>query len=182
MFCPQCAAPNADGVKFCRKCGMELEAVALVLSDMPGHSIDASGKRSEAKTFEEWLEKRSASIKEISAGVSLMVVSVLIGVAMFFFVPSHIPWILTWAVLVGWMACWGAVSVGNGIAGVLDAKSRLRLLGMASKESEFAVTARELSSAGQPPMINGASDSRTSVTEGTTRQLNDPTTHNSPRT
>ncbi len=180
MFCPQCAAPNADGVKFCRKCGMELETVAMVLSDMPAHAIEGSGKRSELKTPYEWMEKRSESIKEISTGVSLMVVSVLIGVAMFFFVPSHIPWILAWAVLVGWMACWGAISVGNGIAGVLNAKSRLRLLGVAGKEAAI-MPAKELSSAGQSFLVNGPSHGQTSVTEGTTRHLNDPQKHDVPR-
>ena len=113
MFCPQCAAQNSDGVKFCRKCGMELEAVALVLSELSAQPVEVSGKRSEAKTAQEWLEKRSTAVRNISTGVSLLVVSVLIGVAMAFFVPSNIPWILAWAVLVGWMAMWGGIEVGN---------------------------------------------------------------------
>ncbi|MCM3906118.1 MAG: zinc-ribbon domain-containing protein [Pyrinomonadaceae bacterium] len=178
MFCPQCAAQNNDGVKFCRKCGMELEAVALVLSDMSAQTIEVGGKRSEAKTTQEWLVKRSEAVKEISTGLSLLVVSVLIGLAMAFFVPSHIPWILAWAVLVGWMACWGGIAVGNGIAGVLEAKNRLRLPGMAGKESAVDATTNQLSSAGQPPMVTNPSPAfgsfpPSSVTEGTTRQLDE---------
>src|SRR6267142_1906738 len=81
MYCPQCATPNTDGAKFCRSCGMELEAVALVLSDRSAQSSQVSGKKSGSKTPEEWLDKRSAALKNISTGVSLLVVSVLIGVA-----------------------------------------------------------------------------------------------------
>jgi hypothetical protein len=178
MFCPQCGSPNNDGVKFCRKCGMELESVALVLNDLSAQPIEVGGKRSDSKTTQDWLEKRSEAVKEISTGLSLLVVSVLIGVAMALFVPSHIPWILAWAVLVGWMACWGGIAVGNGIAGVLQAKSRLRELGTAGKEAIIDMTTKQLSSAGEPPIVKPPSDpagpsSPSSVTEGTTRELND---------
>ncbi len=178
MFCPQCATRNNDGVKFCRSCGMELEAVALALRDMSAQPIEISEKRSESKTTQEWLEKHSAGVREISTGVSLLVVSVLIGVAMAFFVPSNIPWILAWALLIGWMACWGGIAVGNGIAGVLEAKSRLRLLGLASKASAVDATTKQLSVPDQPAMIANSSPAvrsspPSSVTEGTTRQLDD---------
>lgn len=173
MFCPQCGAPNTDGVKFCRKCGMELEAVALVLSDMSEQSTEGRGKKSESKTAQDWLEKRSVAVKNISTGVSLLIVSVLIGVAMAFFVPANIPWILAWAVLVGWMAMWGGIEVGNGVAGVLEAKSRLRLL-----EPAVDATPKQLSSAGGPPRVTSPSAAfrsspPSSVTEETTRQLDD---------
>jgi hypothetical protein len=157
---------------------MELEAVALVLSGRSAQSSEVSGKKSESKTPEEWLEKRSAALKNISTGVSLLVVSVLIGVAMAFFMPANIPWILAWAVLVGWMAMWGGIEVGNGIGGVLEAKSRLRSLGLARKEPVEDAIPKQLSSAGQPPLVTTSpavfrSSSPSSVTEGTTRQLDD---------
>lgn len=173
MYCPQCATPNTDGVRFCRTCGMELEAVALVLSGWSAQPTEVSGKKSESKTAQEWLDKRSEAVKEISTGMSLLVVSMLIGVAMAFFVPANIPWILAWAVLVGWMACWGGIAVGNGIAGVLEAKSRLRLL-----EPAVDATPKQLSSAGGPPRVTTPSAAfrsspPSSVTEETTRQLDD---------
>ena len=178
MYCPQCATPNNDGARFCRSCGMELEAVALVLNARSAQPSEGSGKKTESKTAEEWLDKRGAAVKNISTGVSLLVVSVLIGIAMAFFVPSNVPWILAWAVLVGWMAMWGGIEVGNGIAGVLEAKSRLRLLGLAGKEFADHATPKELPSASQQPMVPAPpaslrSSPASSVTEGTTRQLND---------
>jgi zinc ribbon protein len=178
MYCPQCATPNTDGVRFCRACGMELEAVALVLSGRSVQPTEGSGKKNESKTAEELLEKHSAAVREISTGVSLLTVSLLIGVAMAFFVPANIPWILAWAVLVGWMAMWGGVEVGNGIAGMLETKSRRRLLGLAGKESAVDATPKQLPSADQPPVITNPSAAfrsspPASVTEGTTRQLDD---------
>lgn len=174
MYCPQCATANTEGVRFCRSCGMELEAVALVLG-RSAQPNEVSGAKSDSRTADECFEKRTAAVKNLSTGISLLVVSLLIGVAMALFVPANIPWMLAWAVLVGWMAMWGSIEVGNGIAGVLDAKSRLRRLASASKSSVDAAPPQQLTPVGQPPKVAGASSSipPASVTEGTTRQLDD---------
>ena len=179
MYCPQCATPNTDGARFCRSCGMELEAVALVLSGRSAQPTEDSGKKTESKTAEDWLDKRSAAVRNISRGTSLLVVSILIGVAMAFFLPAKIPWMLAWALFVGWMAMWGSVEVGNGIAGMLEVKSRLRLLGLAGKAFADDASPKQLSSAGQPPRRTSPSAAirsspASSVTEGTTRHLDDP--------
>jgi hypothetical protein len=178
MYCPQCATPNTDGVRFCRSCGMELEAVALVLSSRSAQPDDVGRAKSESKTAEEWLDKRSAAVKSISTGVSLLVVSVLIGVAMAVFVPAKIPWMLAWVLFVGWMTMWGGIALANGIAGVLEAKSRLRRLGLGGKEYADDATPMQLSPAGQPPRVSSPSlasrsSPTSSVTEGTTRHLDD---------
>lgn len=51
MYCPQCATPNADDVKFCRSCGRELEMVALAFSGK-------STKPLKADANQDWMEKR----------------------------------------------------------------------------------------------------------------------------
>jgi hypothetical protein len=178
MYCPQCATPNTDGARFCRSCGMELEAVALVLKGRSTQLIESRGKEPDFETVRESLEKHSKAVKGISTGVSLLIVSILIGVAMAFFVPPQIPWMLAWAVLVGWMAMWGGIEVGNGIAGLVEAKSRLRLLGLAGKQSANDVRTHLLSPADERLKVPGPSDafassSPSSVTEGTTRHLDD---------
>jgi hypothetical protein len=175
MFCPQCATQNADGAKFCRSCGIELEAVALALS---GKSKKPAKKnKSEPKTAEDWIEKRIDGVKNITFGTMLMGVSLLLGVALGLFVPAHVPWILIWIVFFGWMTVWGGISLADGLGNVLEAKSRLRLLRRAGQESATGSTPPQLSSSGEPVPISNHTALRTSpprsITEGTTRQLDD---------
>ncbi len=33
MFCPNCAAPDADGHSYCRKCGLKLESIAKTVAE-----------------------------------------------------------------------------------------------------------------------------------------------------
>lgn len=174
MYCPQCATPNADDVKFCRSCGRELEAVALALS---GKSIKTDLNKSESKTAQDWLEKRIEGVSGVTRGSILLAVSLLIGLAMALFLPSSFdaPWILIWMVFFGWLAVWGGIEMAYGLSNVLESKSRLRLLKLSGKESSDAVH-QQLSS-GEPLPIMSPSDFRSSppvsVTDGTTRQLSD---------
>ncbi len=177
MYCPQCATPNADNIKFCRSCGTELEAVALAISGKHTQPIEVGGNKSESKTTQDWLEKHSEGVRDISTGTVLLVVSLLIGIAMALFLPASfdVPWILIWTVFFGWMACWGGIALASGIGDVIVSKSRLRLMELAGKKS--AIDAPPLSSAGELLTDTNASAFRSSpplsVTEGTTRHLED---------
>ena len=180
MYCPKCATPHTDGAKFCRSCGIELEAVALVLSGKSAQPAKASKKKLEPQTTQDWLEKHVEAVRNITEGAILLAVSLLIGVALALFVPGSFdaPWILIWMVFFGWMAVWGGIALADGVGGVLESKSRLRLLGLAGKESAIDATPRQLSSAGEPPIITNPSVASRpspplSITEGTTRQLDD---------
>ena len=175
MYCPQCATPNADDVKFCRSCGRELEAVALVLSGKRVPS-KADPNKSESKTEQDWLEKRIEGVSGVTRGSILLTVSMLIGLAMALFIPSSFeaPWFIMWIVFFGWLAVWGGIEMAYGISNMLESKSRLSLLKLSGKESSDAVH-QQLSSGKSP--IMSPSDFRSSppvsVTDGTTRQLSD---------
>src|SRR5689334_417180 len=115
MYCPQCAAQNADGAKFCRSCGLKLETVALALGEASKPPAqEKKNKKSEPETAQDWMEKRITGMKEITGGLILLLVSLLIGVAMAFFVPREVPWMLVWIVFFGWLASWGGISLANG--------------------------------------------------------------------
>lgn len=178
MYCPQCATPNVDDVKFCRSCGAELEAVALALSGKSAQSIKASPDKSESKTAQDWLEKRIEGVSGVTRGSILLTVSLLIGIAMALFLPSSFdaPWILIWMVFFGWLAVWGGIEMAYGISSVLESKSRLRLLKLAGYES-VDVIQQQLSSRGDASPLMSPSAFRSSppvsVTDGTTRQLGD---------
>ncbi len=180
MFCPQCATPNANDSKFCRSCGTELEAVALALKGGQANPSKKSGKKKkdEPATTEEWLAKRIEGVSGITRGLILMLVSLLIGVAMALFVPAEVPWMLVWMVFFGWMAVWGGSEVADGAGGVIEAKSRLRLLELKAAGESLDSTPKELAPAREPlPAISAADAFRppapSSVTEGTTRELDE---------
>ena len=173
MYCPQCATPNPDDVKFCRSCGRELEAVALVLS---GKSTKVETKN-EPKTAQDWIEKRIEGVSGITRGSILLTVSLLIGLAMALFLPRtfEAPWIMLWIVFFGWLAVWGGIEMAYGLSSVLESKSRLRLLELAGRYGADATEA-QLTGGEPTPIMNSSafrSSPPVSVTDGTTRQLGD---------
>lgn len=178
MYCPQCATPNADDVKFCRSCGRELETVALVLGGKSAEAVKKAANKNEPKTEQDWLEKRIEGVSGITRGSILLTVSLLLGVAMALFLPSSFdaPWILVWMVFFGWLAVWGGIEMAYGLSSMLESKSRLRLLKHSSSELVEA-TQQQLSSGREPASIMSPSSFRSSpplsVTDGTTRQLDD---------
>jgi zinc-ribbon domain len=178
MFCPQCGTPNADGLRFCRSCGIELEAVASALKGRPTQPVEAGKKKSESIATQDWLEKHIEGVKNMITGAIMLAVSLLIGVAMALFVPGEIPWMLLWIVFFGWMACWGSIALAQGIGGVIESKSRLRLMGQAGGESAIDQTPRQVTTAGGSQTIADSSGAFISsppltVTESTTRHLDE---------
>lgn len=180
MYCPHCATPNADDVKFCRSCGKELEAVALALSGMSAQPEQGGAHHVGPKTAQDWAEKHIEGVSVITRGSILLGVSLLVGAGMAVFAPAvfSAPWMLLWmvffwVVLFGWMAVWGGIQMAYGISGVLEAKSRLRLL----RPTADAPTPESLSHGGGPQLANShpafVPAPRGSVTEGTTRLLDD---------
>ena len=177
---PSSATPNADDVKFCRSCGRGLEAVALALSEKSAQPAKGSASQVEPQAARHWLEKHIEGVSGITRGSILLTVSLLIGAAMGLFMPASFeaPWILIWMVFFGWMAVWGGIEMAYGISGVLEAKSRLRLMGLTGGEVAADATTQELLQGGDPPQIASAPAAggpvpRASVTEGTTRHLGD---------
>ncbi|MBS1797758.1 MAG: zinc ribbon domain-containing protein [Acidobacteria bacterium] len=53
MYCPNCGANNADGLNFCRSCGLNLEKIALsLLEQMPSaESAELLKKRQQLDRF-----------------------------------------------------------------------------------------------------------------------------------
>jgi hypothetical protein len=159
MYCPQCATQNPGDVKFCRSCGLELQNVALALSKKSGSPSKRSDKKSQPQTVHDWMEKRIESASSITRGAILLSVSLMLAIPMALFLPSSFdaPWILIWTVFFGWMAVWGGIEMAYGLSGMIEAKGKLRLLG-----SDTADVSDKLN-----PSASA------SITEGTTRQLND---------
>jgi hypothetical protein len=173
MYCPRCATQNLDDIKFCRACGTNLETVALALSDQQ-HPVKLSkDEDEEPKPEKSWLEKRKEGMDGIVKGTGLMGASLLIGIALGLF--SNAPdWIIIWAGLAGWMACWGFISMVSGIGALAEARFLRRQLGQTANRSTAPI-AQTLPS-GHQAMLPDALDtpklSPPSVTEHTTKPLN----------
>lgn len=113
MYCPQCAAQNTDGAKFCRACGTDLEAVSLVLTSkfpLPGA----------------WLEKYGESHHKVIRGAILLGAALLLAVIPPLFIGMSFPWVMLWTVFFGWMAGWGIVSLASGVGEMVKSKTILR--------------------------------------------------------
>lgn len=155
MFCPQCATPNVDDVKFCRSCGRELEALALILTGKSAESVRKDPSQSEPKGEKDWLEKQIEGVSGLTRGSILLTVSLLIGVAMALFIPSSFdaPWFLLWIVFFGWLAVWGGIEMAYGVGNLLEAKSKLHLLKLAGKDSVNALD-QQFSSGNASPIAS----------------------------
>lgn len=177
MYCPRCATQNEGDVKFCRSCGTGLETVALALSGKPAKD---GADKAQHLTAQDLIEKRIQGASGVTRGAILLTVSFLIAAAMALFMPASFdaPWILIWMVFFGWMAVWGGIEMAYGLGGLLEARARLRLSGLAGEKPLPDPTTQELLSAGSPPRITNAPPAfaprpRASVTEGTTKLLDD---------
>jgi hypothetical protein len=115
MYCPRCAAQNLDDAKFCRGCGTSLETIALALS---GHLPET--KVDDLPTMARWIELRRHGLQQTVRASGLLGASLLIGAALGLFSNTS-DWIIIWLVFVGWMACWGVISLVSGIGSLIEA-------------------------------------------------------------
>jgi hypothetical protein len=172
MYCPRCATQNLDDAKFCRACGTNLETVALALSDEYRPAKPSKGKGKAEKPAKSWPEKRSEGVKNVVEGAGLLAAAILIGVALGLF-SNQPDWIFVWLVFVGWMACWGVISLISGIGDVLEAKFMMRQTGQMTSGTDAPEA--QLPSANNPAMLPERSAAHnlfpTSVTEHTTEPL-----------
>jgi hypothetical protein len=174
MYCPRCATQNLDDVKFCRACGTNLESVALALSDQHHPAKLSEDEDEEPEHAKSWLERRKEGMDGIVKGTGLMGASLLIGVAFGLF--SNAPdWIIIWAALAGWMACWGFISIVSGIGALAESRFLRRQLGQAA-DGSAAPMAQQLPSTDSrmlpDAMENPKLSPPPSITEHTTKPLN----------
>src|ERR687894_2709598 len=113
MYCPQCATQNIDNGKFCRACGTDLEAVALVLTN----KLPPPGA---------WLEKYGEGKHKVIKGAILLGAALLIGGVPALFMGVIFPLVMLWTVFFGWVAGWGIVSLASGVGEMAKSKTMLR--------------------------------------------------------
>lgn len=184
MFCPKCGERSAEGLKFCRACGTDLQRVSEALS---GRLPSISGAINPQTEY--WIQheekKRSDpdkqwedSIKNLCIGLAFLVVSIVLATTG---VAGGRNW---WF----WMLIPAGALIGNGIASYFRAKrlERRRMQyggGFAQTETlssgatpNAALPPRQTLFANDynPPVSAPTGELKSppaSVTEGTTRHL-----------
>jgi len=108
-----------------------------------------------------------------------MLVSVLMGFALALFAPADVPWMLLWVGLFGWMAVWGGIELASAVGRLLEAKGRLRLLELEAEGPAALPPRRASPAAGSltDPTPALKLSPPASVTEGTTRSLDERVEH-----
>ena len=173
MYCPHCAAQNADDTKFCRACGTNLSVVSLALSN-PNQLVAVAAE----KKGKDWIEKRREGISTFIKGTGLIGASLLVGAALGIFSNTN-DWIFVWLGLASWMACWGIILWSQAINALIDS-SYLRKQVRAASGDTMPRTTHELASNPTPGLASGSADTSTttrlaaplSVTDHTTELLN----------
>jgi zinc-ribbon domain len=120
MYCPQCAAQLVDNDKFCRACGADLKAVAVALVGQQLTSKEGKIKIKAPKKEKTWMEKRSQGMRKAAEGATMLGTSLLLGLAINF-LSSHPERMGLWAILFGWIACWGIFSLASGLGSIAQA-------------------------------------------------------------
>src|SRR5262245_890082 len=175
MFCPNCAAQIQNQTNYCRSCGTDLKIIAQALEGQLALPTDAGN--AEEKSIElkqRWLKLQSKWIESVTQGVSLCVISVLLGAALMAFSNKE-DWIIIWLIFCAWLAVWGALRVGDGISKLIQ--SRMMRRGM--ERLVDAATSPSAVAAGDTQRLpgTGATPEATpplSVSEHTTAQLIEP--------
>lgn len=173
MYCPRCASQNADGTKFCRGCGSDIETISLMLADQATSAKITKDADKKPIIVENSLGKRAKGVRNTIQGSILLAAALLIGIALALFSGKD-DWIIIWTIFFGWMAGWGIVSLALGVGTLMELRTMLRR-NTSIAEASVAITSRQLTTAGDLSVLADATTPEllpsASVTEHTTEPL-----------
>jgi hypothetical protein len=174
MFCPRCAAQNAENASFCRSCGANISLVPQALTGQLAEQLVAAeedapeggGRRRRRGKKEKKPATVESAVKSIFIGIGFICVSL----AILRFMPGGFVW---WF----WMLIPAFACLGDGVGTLFRVRSERQLLAPppfrpASIPAPPSARAAEL-----PPRDSSGFYTPTavpSVTEGTTRHLGAP--------
>ena len=168
MYCPSCGSNNLPDIKFCTRCGTNLGVVSEALTGKVAGKTGVDDRV--AKLMRDYYRGRRDTITGaviIPAGMLVMAIMMAAGlkpIAAFF--------------IICWMFFWGAAALAGGLGKWIASKSELTSLGYGSQsqfqgalpQQAMPVPLRESLPSGYS---TGPVDSPASVTEHTTRQLDE---------
>src|SRR5262249_28349031 len=174
MYCPSCGVDNHSEVKFCTRCGTNLGIVTEALATGHSRSPQTDDRiRELLKDFYTGRRETITGIVLIPAAVKSMALLTMMGM----------PSIASFFILC-WMLFWGIGALGTGIGKWVAAGGELKALGYERPSSPlWLAVKRRLPGLARPntaPMqaittnsLAQSAQEQTSVTENTTRQLDE---------
>lgn len=164
MFCPKCAAENAESAQFCRACGANISLVPQALTGHLAGRVDDEGGAGAVRG------KRGEPVT-----IDRAVRSFFMGVAFFFVAFAVRNWAPAGNIWWFWMFIPAAAMMADGLGTYLRLRERrqrqLAAPAFTPAPQSFNAPPR---AAGLPPRNTGELVQPPSVTEGTTRHLGVP--------
>ena len=166
MFCPKCAAQNADDAKFCRGCGAD---ISLVPQAITGHLAQRLNEEEEGgRRGHRRRHKEPANIENAAQLFFMGLAFALVSLAILSWAPGGRNW---WF----WMLIPAFVMIGRGVGMYLRVREERGRLAPPAFEPAPASLSSPPHAAGLPPQRHTGEIVRPpSVTEATTRHLNMP--------
>ncbi|HSE97896.1 MAG TPA: zinc ribbon domain-containing protein [Blastocatellia bacterium] len=165
MYCPNCGSSNKPGTKFCARCGTN---VAVVTDALAGKATGTNPLDERMmKLIKDYHKGRRDAITGgilIPAGLLIMSIMVAAGlnpIGAFF--------------IICWMFFWGAAALADGIGKWIGSSGEMKTLGFMPQPAALpqAKPTPPLAQLHEPGYSTGPIDYPGSVTEQTTRQLDE---------
>ena len=166
MFCPKCAAQNADDAKYCRGCGADISLVTEAVTGQLAQRL--SEEEAGACGVRPRRRKEPANIENAARQFFLGLAFALVSLAILFWAPGGRNW---WF----WMLIPAFVMIGGGVGMYLRVREERGRLAPPTFSPAPASLSSPPRATGLPPQRHtGEIVQPPSVTEATTRHLNMP--------
>ena len=168
MYCPSCGSNNQPEIKYCTRCGTNLGVVSEALT---GKITGKPGPEDRiAKLSKDYYHGRRDTITGavlIPAGLLIMAIMAAAGmkpIGAFF--------------IICWMFFWGAAALAGGLGKWIASKGELKSLGYGSQSQIQGAPLQQVVPVSREALLpsvysTGPVDAPASVTEHTTRQLDE---------
>lgn len=167
MFCPKCAAKNAEDAQFCRSCGANISLVPQAVAGQLAARPEADDAGRERGGHRRHGREKDVTVERAVRGIFMGVAFILIAFSARVWAPAgHVWWF--------WMFIPAAGLLADGISTFVrlqEAKRKLAPPAFAPAPAAFAQPPR---ASELPPRNTGEIVQPPSVTEATTRHLGVP--------
>lgn len=81
MFCPKCGSQNAENVRFCRSCGLELESVSAVMTGKLSLKKNVEDVNCNGENSNDPDKLWNVAVTSFLVGVAFLIVSIVLAVS-----------------------------------------------------------------------------------------------------